>query len=90
MYSYDVIYLQHRRLVEVVFYLKEKKNVFFKNRACKNLKALLCHTTIKFFTKPIVPYSNSNEFSHFKEPFTATVEQIPAKIRICNQLQVNL
>ena len=89
MYSYDVIYLQHRRLVEVVFYLKEK-NVFFKNRACKNLKALLCHTTIKFFTKPIVPYSNSNEFSHFQEPFTATVEQIPAKIRIYNQLEVNL
>ena len=25
MYSYDVIYLQHRRFVEVVFYLKEKK-----------------------------------------------------------------
>ena len=47
MYSYDVIYLQNRRFVEVVFYLKEKKNVLFKNRACKNLKALLCHPSIK-------------------------------------------
>ena len=46
MYSYDVIYLQNRRFAEVVFYLKEK-NVLFKNRACKNLKALLCHPSIK-------------------------------------------
>ena len=46
MYSYDVIYLQNRRFVEVVFYLKEK-NVLFKNRACKSLKALLCHQSIK-------------------------------------------
>ena len=46
MYSYDVIYLQIRRFVEVVFYLKEKK-VLFKNRVCKNLKALLCHPPIK-------------------------------------------
>ena len=46
IYSYDVIYLQIRRFVEVMFYLKEK-NVLFKNQACKNLKALLCHPSIK-------------------------------------------
>ena len=43
-----------------------------------------------FFIKPIVPYWNSNEFSHFQEPFTATVKQIPAKIRIYDQLEVYL
>ena len=42
------------------------------------------------FIKPIVPYWNSNEFSHFQEPFTATVKQIPAKIRIYDQLEVYL
>ena len=80
MYSYDVIYLQHRRFVEVVFYLKEKK-CFFQKQSMQKFEST-SHTTIKFFTKPIVPYSNSSEFSHFQEPFTATVEQIPAKIRI--------
>ena len=52
MYSYDVIYLQNRRFVEVVFYLKET-NVLFKNRACKNLKALLCHTPIKILSNQL-------------------------------------
>ena len=52
MYSYDVIYLQNRRFVEVVFYLKET-NVLFKNRSCKNLKALLCHTPIKILSKQL-------------------------------------
>ena len=35
MYSYDVIYLQNRRFVEVVFYLKEKKMFYSKTEHAK-------------------------------------------------------
>ena len=49
MYIYDFIYLQHRRLVEVVFYLKEKKCFFQKQSMQKFESTTLSYNNQIFY-----------------------------------------
>ena len=56
-----------------MFYLKEKK-IFIQKPSMQKFESTTLPSINQNFTKPIVPYWNSNEFSHFQEPFTATVE----------------